>query len=75
VLKNQNDPHQDASTHGRKASSWSDPHQAPPTHDLEHEFSGLEPPEFHCSHCDGLGVLFSDDGSWSFQKCPTHLCK
>lgn len=47
----------------------------PPKRDLEYQFSGLEPPEFHCSVCDGLGVLFNDDGSWSFQKCPAHSCK
>ena len=50
----QTEPMQDASTHGRKASSWSDPHQAPP--------------EFHCPVCDGTGSLMPHD-EWKPEVC------
>ena len=65
----QTNPLQDASTHGRKASSWSDPHQAPPSKDLEHEFSGLEPPPFHCEDCPhgGFGSIIED--TWKPKPC------
>lgn len=64
----QTKPPQDASTHGRKPSNLSFTHQAPPSEDLEHEFSGLEPPEFHCSVCDGTGSLMPHD-EWKPEVC------
>lgn len=67
----QTKPHQDASTHGRKASSWSDPHHGPPdTKDMWHVESNppVGPPPFHCSVCDGTGSVIPDD-KWKPEVC------
>ena len=68
----QTNPMQDASTYGRKASSWSDPHQAPPdTKDMWHVESNphVGPPPFHCENCPhgSFGSIIED--TWEPKPC------